>query len=166
MSFLITGLPRSRTAWLSVFMTAQGEFCYHEGCNKTKSWDDYLKKMENCGNSDSAIALHENIKTLDCPIVIIERDINEVYESCCKLFKDIYIMETLEKIQENLKDIEGLRIPYYNINDRLKDIWSYCTDKPYNEEISKQLIKMNIQSTDFSTDLETIKFLLEGETWH
>ena len=28
--FLVTGLPRSRTAWLSVFMSGAGSICYHE----------------------------------------------------------------------------------------------------------------------------------------
>lgn len=60
--FLITGLPRSRTAWFSVAATSDRSLCHHEPTRITASFDD-LKALwqhpthEYVGMSDSALGL-------------------------------------------------------------------------------------------------------------
>ena len=45
--FFITGLPRSRTAWLANFFTTQTAFCFHDRCKDgwTAAWVEQSLKM-------------------------------------------------------------------------------------------------------------------------
>ena len=45
-NFFITGLPRSRTAWFSAFMTASGFPCGHELINNCETVEDYKEKVK------------------------------------------------------------------------------------------------------------------------
>jgi len=51
--FFITGLPRSRTAWFSAFMTASGYPCLHEGLNGCKSIAEYKQKIKHKSDSNT-----------------------------------------------------------------------------------------------------------------
>ena len=44
-NFFITGLPRSRTAWFSAFMTASGFPCGHELINNCETIEEYKEKI-------------------------------------------------------------------------------------------------------------------------
>ena len=57
-SFLILGLPRSRTAWLSSLFTVGNVFCYHDLTSRSRTADEVIARMQQnptevCGNSDS-----------------------------------------------------------------------------------------------------------------
>jgi hypothetical protein len=90
--FLITGLPRSRTAWLSVLCTTGNAFCYHEPSTQFEDISD-LKDFYNkdsprfVGVSDAALGFYlpwimENIRP---KTLIIDRDIEDVKKSFGRL---------------------------------------------------------------------------------
>jgi hypothetical protein len=57
--FFITGLPRSRTAWLANWLTTGETFCYHDGLSGCASLDAFDRKLAAhpiCGDSDSGLA--------------------------------------------------------------------------------------------------------------
>lgn len=64
--FFITGLPRSRTAWLANFMTHRSSFCFHErlkDCARPQDLAYHLRTAEArhhlfVGDSDSILPLH------------------------------------------------------------------------------------------------------------
>src|ERR1700733_452815 len=80
--FIITGLPRSRTAWLAGLFSTGNVICFHEPINNfssLKEMKDYLDSLpyEYVGISDSSIGYYEEFYTdnfSDAPIVVIDRE--------------------------------------------------------------------------------------------
>lgn len=86
--FLILGLPRSRTAWLSVFLTYGNIVCHHELVGK-HGIDALWSEMqygdgEFRGNADTLAALYldEIIQAMpDIRLVVVQRKPSEVVDS-------------------------------------------------------------------------------------
>ena len=85
--FFITGLPRSRTAWLAVAATRGEAICYHEPCGYTKSYDE-LRKLWNqppfvVGVSDSALGViaGDILNDVKPRTIIVRRPIAQVHAS-------------------------------------------------------------------------------------
>ena len=60
--FFVSGLPRSRTAWLANLLTYEDSFCFHDAlkyCTELKDLKDVFKRVPQgyVGNSDSALVL-------------------------------------------------------------------------------------------------------------
>ena len=172
--FFITGLPRSRTAWFSTFLTGNNCFCYHEVLRISSGFDDAIQKLLNrkemyVGNSDSSmpIWMDKIDHILHCsPIVIIERDINEVTNILTNLFGEYNYTKLLDLTLEGLEIIKK-RYNYisvdYNKLDKesyIEMIWDFCipnipfdkdkfeTLKSINVSIDKDLYMKSIVSED------------------
>ena len=157
--FFITGLPRSRTAWLSTFFTGNNCFCYHEIIRVSKGFDDAIQKLLNrkemyVGNSDSSLPIWINeIDHILCdsPIVIIERDMGEVVHSLTKVFgKDDYV-RILDSTLKGLETIKNrynyISVDYNNLNEQacLEMIWNFCTPNiPFDKDKFEMLKAINI----------------------
>jgi hypothetical protein len=152
--FYVTGLPRSRTAWLANFLTHRNAFCHHEAMNGCHSVDEYLGLMnmdyDFVGNSDCGLFLSPCL--IDGPLVIIERDINEVEDSLSEIFNGIYVRQYCEQAQEKLDQLNGLRIPFDDINDNLEEIWCHCIGDGFDGRRAEQLKNFNIQLSQISGD--------------
>lgn len=89
--FLITGLPRSRTAWFALLCSGLQEICWHEPTQHGQ-WQDVCSGIWNCtdapfvGISDSALGFNlSNILLEYKPrTVIIDRKISDVSASLAK----------------------------------------------------------------------------------
>ncbi len=88
--FFIYSLPRSRTTWLSAWLTTDQSLCLHEAGNKVNRWEDLPEYMnsfhgyEYVGNSDCGnIMIANEINTMfpDATSVIIWRPLDEVMDS-------------------------------------------------------------------------------------
>ena len=92
--FLITGLPRSRTAWLANFLTFGQAFCFHDGLQHCREIGDLENLFWNAGaevvgDSDSGLLyVAEALPHLfpDVPLVLVERDPRQALESARKFF--------------------------------------------------------------------------------
>lgn len=161
--FMIMGLPRSRTAWLSYFMTTENTFCYHELVGSCTSLEEIknklqLPKYEIVGFSDTCGHLiHEEFT---CPKIIIHRDIEEVNTSLQKLYcTKISFLSLLETENKRLQKVQGLHIEFEEIDSSLKQIWEYCTDIPFDKNRASLLINMNIQTKILYPSEEAAKFI-------
>ena len=155
MRFAITGLPRSRTAWFSAYFTASGFLCAHEGMNGCKSIAEYQNKMEAFeGNSDSGIPLYP----FEGKTVIIERDKEEVKESLLRYFDDV---STLDLLQERLDKLDGLRVKFEDVNDRLQEIHEYCVGDTYRPEIAELFKNMTINLRTLTINENSMKLIGE-----
>lgn len=93
--FVITGYPRSRTAWLANLFTYGTCFCLHDGLQYGSSFWDIVEEAADCtaevrhiGNSDSGIALlfaPEELKGVK--VVIVDREKNEALDSYQRYFE-------------------------------------------------------------------------------
>lgn len=161
MNFFVIGLPRSRTAWLANFLTYDNNFCYHEGIEGCQSIEEYKKKLgNNKGDSCTALMLLDMNKEFpDAPKVIIESDV----ERSIEFAKEKYNIDNPEyfyALKDKLDKIDGLRINFEDINDRLKDIWEHLFDTPYDEERGSLLREMDIQTMHYDYDVDSLRKLL------
>lgn len=145
MSFFILGLPRSRTAWLANFMTYNGFYCHHEGLNGCSSMLEYKHKIYTDGDSSTGLAMFPfRAMFPTARTVIIDNSIT----AAVAYGKEHYNFDSTEQmldLTEKLDAIDGLHIPYNDINNRLADIWSHLTkDAPFDSRRAAQLIGMNI----------------------
>lgn len=86
--FLITGLPRSRTAWLALAATTERSICFHEPLSRMREWQDVgalwrSEDYEFTGISDSALGFHlDHILETSAPrTLIVERPVEDVIKS-------------------------------------------------------------------------------------
>lgn len=131
--FLITGLPRSRTAWMALLTsTAPRTICHHEPSADTQSFEDLVALwrepgFDRVGMSDSTLGfqLERITKEIDPRILVIERPIAEVRGSMLKYLAgldfsinrmDDYLAELSAALEFKHDDIA--RIPYADLKDR------------------------------------------------
>ena len=110
--FLVVGLPRSRTCWLSTFLTYGGRRCEHE---PSLLWTDHedLKAWLTLrqGASDSMMTwLAHEAKRLwpTLAIVVVRRNLTDVLQSISKLPYEpsAYLPDYLRRLDERLDQIE------------------------------------------------------------
>jgi hypothetical protein len=162
-NFFVLGLPRSRTAWLANFLTYDNHFCFHEAMNGCRSIDEYKEKLAYNGDSNTGMMLF-NMNALfpDSPKVIIERDPKYAIDYCYKTYGS-YDPQLIYVLKEGLDKIDGLRIRYDDIDNRLQEIWEYLIGDGYNKQRANLLKKLNIQVQDpHDIDIEAASKLLNA----
>lgn len=163
MSFFILGLPRSRTAWLANFLTYDGLFCHHEGIDGCSSMDEYKEKIGDDGDSCTGLVMLDIDRYFpDAKKVIIDTSIDKAV----KFGLDAYgvdMTDMMKQAKNKLDNTDGLHINLDDMNNRLRDIWEYITDKPFNEKRANLLTKLNIQVNNvFDIDVESMLNLKES----
>jgi hypothetical protein len=91
--FLITGLPRSRTAWFAALASSQSNsICFHEPIAQSASWEESLAVWQtpgyvNVGIADSGLGFHlEEILHTHFPrTLLIVREVAEVERSLANI---------------------------------------------------------------------------------
>ncbi len=156
-NFFITGLPRSRTAWLSVFMSQGNSFCYHEAMRGCKTKQEYYDKLalegyDYVGDSNSALTYTDyQEKYPEAPLVIIHRPTVEIYESL-RLLGIRIELRTLAEYSLELRGLKGLHVEFDDIDNSLNSIFYHCTEggKPVNTftEFNIQLKSIDLSNID------------------
>jgi len=90
--FFVTGLPRSRTAWMAAFLSTGETLCIHEPSCKIQAIEELETMLDTTfyryiGVSESGLGffVKDIIEKLKCRTLVIERDIGEVAESLRKI---------------------------------------------------------------------------------
>jgi len=152
MSFFILRLPRSRTAWLANFLTYDGMVCFHDGLNGVSSIDEYKKKINGCGDSNTGLALFDFERHFpDRKVIVIDSSV----ERSIEFGKDIYGIDLTEefiKLKKRLDIIAGMHISLSDIDRKLKEIWNYVYSIPFNEDRARELSEINIQANPYDID--------------
>lgn len=129
--FFITGLPRSRTAWFSAFMTASGYPCLHEGIDGCTSIKQYKDKVKSVSDSNTAFGLIDI--EVDRPILVIHRP-------------ERHNEPILNTANERLKNIEGLHVDFDDIDSRIGEIFLHLTGSEIDTGVYDKFKLLNIQS--------------------
>ena len=170
-NFFITGLPRSRTAWLSTFFTGDNCFCYHEILKVSDGFNDAIQKLLNrkemyVGNSDSSLPIWSgkvDYMLQNSPIVIVERDVDEVADSLTNLWgcdPTRFLDLTLEHLEILKKRYNYISIDYNKLSDQLclENIWDFCIP---NIDFDKDKFEM-LKTINISIDKDSyIKDLID-----
>jgi hypothetical protein len=156
MKYLVTGLPRSRTLWMSKFLPN----CMHEVAHDLDSLDE-LDRIDTDGISDSGLGFHlawilENLKV---PVLIINRDIKDVEQSILDLnlgYPASNICDVLlEKLTAQKNHPLVLWVDFDEIDTRMQEICAHLKVH-YIEEKHQQMRVIEMQ-----LDSEAIKAKLK-----
>jgi len=146
-SFLILGLPRSRTAWLANFMSYDGYCCHHEGSNGCYTMKEYKAKLGPCiGDANTGLAFLDINKLFpDTNIIIIDSTIDTAVEHGLHQYK-VDCTDSLTIMKDRLDNTRGLHIPFDEIDNSLEVIWDYITSgKPFNTQRVEMLKGLDIK---------------------
>lgn len=160
-TFLITGYPRSRTAWLANFLTGINSFCYHEALKwaPPDKIPDLFRDADrkHVGTSDSTLPFYidQVWKKLPNPkLVVIERPKVEVMTSLQHFtgLDPVELAKLVEKTGMALADLkrnyDPLVIAYNELarSSVCESIWSYCLPgEPFDERRWYMLDGMSVQ---------------------
>jgi hypothetical protein len=159
MSFIVFALPRSRTFWLSQFLSQQGWYCGHDEAARMRSLSDIKAWFSQpyTGTIETAAAPWWRLiykYNPELKFVILRRPIDQVVNSLlrCGLMQDKgAAFKLITKLNYKLDQIEK-RIPcktveFDQLNDEniCNDIFEYCTGIPGDSSWCNALQKINLQ---------------------
>lgn len=160
--FFITGLPRSRTGWLSVLFTYGPSICVHDVTRKHRTEgairsysETHFRDFEYVGFSDSGLPWIDVNPQRDfpgAPVVIVERDPTEVVESLERVgvpldLAQSVVADGIKRIQEFEKSNYHLYVHYddLGLEETARMVWKWVLpDIPFNEERWKMLDGMTV----------------------
>lgn len=126
--FVILALPRSRTKWLSAFLTYGTVTCHHEYVSTLDSLDD-IRGLGDDGTAETFGTLvwrqlYDRIP--DARWLIVRRPIREVEDSVRRQGFSAPIMRCARMLDAAEKVIPAMVVNFSSINDSLTDIWRHC----------------------------------------
>ena len=134
--FMLMGLPRSRTKWLSEFLTYGSIRCYHERLSQLPSIADLSTMGDNGSAETFATSVWAKVydRFPDARYVVIKRDPAEVERSLAALGYRPPVREMAKTLNAAEKGLPCLSIQYHEINDRLREIWEWCREDEFPAE--------------------------------
>jgi hypothetical protein len=140
---------------MAAFLTQGEVYCHHELLNGLRSRQAFYDAMRpGIGNADCGLALTDFQERWDCPTVIIERPIRDVAESLIRLGMDIRWF--LEILNRRLAEVDGLRVDFSQLDDRLPEICGFL-GLPYDRQRHDLFRRFNIQLQEISGDPESLR---------
>ena len=142
--FIITGYPRSRTAWMAAFLSSGDTICFHEPEVLEGGWFErvFVKgegvRQGNVGISDSTVPARLSTFQLVCPaarVVVICRPFDDSLTSFCRFLKmdRAQALPIFRKIQTGLEELPRyfpaiLSVDFSKLSDpsTLRSIWEFC----------------------------------------
>lgn len=158
---MITGLPRSRTAWFSAWCSAMGAPSIHEMLAKVDDVDAYsvlLSKYVDCCTYGALLAERYD------RVVIIHRDIEEVLGSLEEALppheaaKVPSLRADYVGFAQRLREMRGLHVEYDDIDARLRNIAEYL-EIPFDWRLSDELKALHIEADLSRFDQHAMRLL-------
>ena len=158
--FVVLSLPRSRTTWLSKFLSYRDWECGHDQLRYMRSLQDVknwlsLDKFGTCETGGAPFWRLLLKYAPDIRVVTIRRPVNEVIGSLAKLgMENLYeIRNGLVKLDRKLDQIEG-RIPnvrsydYADLEDEATcgELFEFCLPYGHDSEWWKKWNEINVQT--------------------
>lgn len=161
--FIIFALPRSRTAWLSFFLSYQGKRVGHDialGCKTREDFIDRFEKLDGTVETGAVEGWEEIKKLAGVRFFVIKRPLNEVADSLTKLsiLFDLEQLKRREKLLQEVSDYDGtVTFAYKDLDFTLimKYLFTNCLNLPFDYKWYNSLKKQNIQ-VDISERLKLI----------
>lgn len=146
-------LPRSGSAWLSVFLSHGNSFCFHDlladvGADQLV-WRYMKRKEEVVGSIETATYKTDPTPSLppSTQFFYIHRDWKEIEESWRRLGGGgIDVLEEYEKMLTMVKNLDARRLDYSKFSSLtyLSWVWGTVVGSGFDAERAEYLIEMNI----------------------
>lgn len=158
MSFIIYGLPRSRTFWLSRFLTYGSWRCGHDEIRYARSLDDIKSwfDLPNTGTIETAGAPYWRYVQQHFPHVkplVIRRPVEDAINSCLRtgLFNAEILHRTMVRLDHKLDQIEQrldvVSVQYDDLKseETCKQIFEHCLPYRHDHDWWQTMDQMNLQ---------------------
>ncbi|CAO3447843.1 hypothetical protein [Azospirillum argentinense] len=158
--FVVFGLPRSRTAWLSRFLTYGDWVCGHEELRHARSLDDVRAWLaQPCtGTAETAAApwwrLARHLRP-DLRVVVVRRDVTDATDSLMRLglFSDRSAVERLmhrldrklEQIGRRVPDALSVRFEDLEREEVCATVFEHCLGLPHDPAWWRHWSPINVQ---------------------
>ena len=160
--FFILGLPRSRTFWLSKFLTYREWTCGHEELRHIRTMEDAKSWLSQpfTGSAETALAPFWRLLPKDARLVIVRRPVAEVKDSLLRLslgdggaFDPIALDGLLKRADAKLDQIEArwqgpiieVRFDGLNSETACKAIFEHCLPYDFDRAWWNAFSPVNLQ---------------------
>jgi len=158
--FLVFALPRSRTAWLSKYLTYGEWQCGHDEIRHCRSLDDIASWMgQPCtGTVETAAAPFWRMlgRFGDVRVATVRRPVADVVASLQAVAPGAFetgmataammrIDRKLDQIERRLPDVLSVRFEDLATEDGCRRLWQHCLPYPFDERWHAMLAGVNIQ---------------------
>lgn len=130
-------MPRSRTYWLSRFLTHGDVTCHHDLLSGVASFEDYAAALgQDDGAAETAAILlwRPMLRRFpDARYVIVRRDPVEVDRSLAAqgVVADVTrLARSLDQAHEGLRHADVMTVDYHDMDAALPAIWRHCRSDP------------------------------------
>ena len=159
-NFVVCSLPRSRSAWLSQFLTYGDHYCGHEQLRYMRSLDDVKAWLAqpNTGSCETAAASFWRLLgkyAPDVKIVTVRRPVSEVIESLRKTGLEIdeaVLRQEMIKLDRKLDQIESrmpnvLSMQFKDLENEgaCKAVFEHCLPYTHDHQRWAEMSAKNIQ---------------------
>ena len=163
--FMVTGLPRSRTAWLSVLLTGERSMCYHEPSSRMSELSDLFsiyaqEYYDYVGVADSGLGffIDRILEEFAPRTLIVERPLSEVEQSLAEF--GLPASNYCELLKEKLEAVSShplvMRVPFGALDDWrwVQQIhWHLVPGLNFDETRFHELAKMQIETDAYKTSV-------------
>jgi hypothetical protein len=147
--FFIYSLPRSGSAWLSVFLSQPGAFCIHEPlANEEPVMEQLARRPEEVSGAIDTSAYSDPISLPpEVPIYVLWRDWQDVEQSSLRMGYDVDVRTQQRILTTNLKVSPANTIRYKDLGnlDYLEILWKELVGTEFDRERAEYLVEMNIE---------------------
>lgn len=157
-NFLVTGLPRSRTAWMSAFLSTENSICQHEPTAFMNSVDDIVKFYKAwphkfVGASDSGMGMWIDwvLGIIKPKTLIIERSLTDVEQSLEDMKLPVPATNYCDLLLGKLLTVKNhplvLWVPFDALNEQRvmqKIWWHLLPGEPFDEQRYRRMCNLNI----------------------
>jgi hypothetical protein len=150
---VVTGLPRSRTAWLANFLTFGGFHCYHDVSYKHDSVRSIVESYR-CISDPTVLLYWEQLVDLvpDLKFLVIRRELQDSIDSTTKaLGKEagLLVEKAWPEMMSILRRTNVVCFDYHEIDWSLETIWEFCNGRMdlFDAARAGELSSFKIEST-------------------
>jgi GNAT superfamily N-acetyltransferase len=156
--FLILGLPRSRTYWLSRFLSYGGWHCGHDQARHIRSIEDVrsLLSINNTGSAETSAAYFWRLlrhERPDLKIAVIRRDPGEVTESLMRFgcYNRARLTPALARLDRHLDRCARtpgvLSVDYAALQTEAgcQRVFEHCLERPFDRAWWANMAQRNLQ---------------------
>lgn len=158
--FLVLALPRSRTYWLSKFLSYGDYECGHDGLRYLRSMEDVRiwLAQDHAGSCETAGAPWWRLIPEDMPVVVVRRPVSEVVDSLLKIdlegiggYDRPDLTRRMEKLDAKLDQIEARRkvlsVSYDSLSTEktCKRVFEHCLPYEFDDKWWASMAVRNLQ---------------------